>query len=76
MAILVCFTAIWHIWYPFGTFCIRLVHFSGLGIMYQEKSGNPGNELATFTLLFRQIRLTGKLKNRKKQNYFLLFAVI
>jgi hypothetical protein len=24
------------------TFCIHLVHFSGYGIMYQEKSGNPG----------------------------------
>jgi hypothetical protein len=24
------------------TFCVRLVHFSGLGIMYQEKSGTPG----------------------------------
>jgi hypothetical protein len=37
----VCFTALWHILCPFSTFCIRLVHFSGLGIMYQEKSGNP-----------------------------------
>jgi hypothetical protein len=26
---------------PFGTFCAHLVHFSGFGIMYQEKSGNP-----------------------------------
>jgi hypothetical protein len=25
----------------FGTFCIHLVHFSGFGTMYQEKSGNP-----------------------------------
>jgi hypothetical protein len=26
---------------PFGTFCVELVHFSGFGIMHQEKSGNP-----------------------------------
>jgi hypothetical protein len=42
---------IWDILSPFGTFCIHLVHFvfiwyifSGFGIMYQEKSGNPGPE--------------------------------
>jgi hypothetical protein len=34
---------IWYILWPFGTFCIYLVHFSGLGIMYQEKSENPGD---------------------------------
>jgi hypothetical protein len=28
--------------WPFGTFCTHLVHFSGFGIMYQEKSGNSG----------------------------------
>jgi hypothetical protein len=27
--------------WPFGTFCVNLVHFSGFGIMDQEKSGNP-----------------------------------
>jgi hypothetical protein len=26
---------------PFGTFCVHLVHFSGFGILFQEKSGNP-----------------------------------
>jgi hypothetical protein len=39
------FMAIWNILRTlgiFGTFCIHLVHFSGFGIMYQEKSGNPG----------------------------------
>jgi hypothetical protein len=25
----------------FGTFYVPLVHFSGFGIIYQEKSGNP-----------------------------------
>jgi hypothetical protein len=33
---------IWDTLWPFGTFCIHLVHFYGFGIMYQEKSGNPG----------------------------------
>jgi hypothetical protein len=32
---------IWDILLPFGTFCVHLVHFSGFGIMYREKSGNP-----------------------------------
>jgi hypothetical protein len=42
------------IWYIF----VYLVHFSGFGIMYQEKSGNPAAEiglrqpLAAFTSLF------------------------
>jgi hypothetical protein len=35
------FADIWDVSYPFGTFCVHLVHFSGFGIMYQEKSGNP-----------------------------------
>jgi hypothetical protein len=36
--------AIWDILWPFGTFCIHSVHFSCFGIMYQEKSGNPGRD--------------------------------
>jgi hypothetical protein len=36
------FTDIWELLCPFGTFCVDLVHFSGFGITYQEKSGNPG----------------------------------
>jgi hypothetical protein len=39
------FTGIWDILRPFGTFCVRLVHFSGFGIMFQEKSGNPETDL-------------------------------
>jgi hypothetical protein len=35
------FVFIWYIFCSFGTFCVRLVHFSGFGIMHQEKSGNP-----------------------------------
>jgi hypothetical protein len=27
---------------PFGTFCVRLVHFFGFGILYHEKSGTHG----------------------------------
>jgi hypothetical protein len=34
---------IWDILLPFGTFCVHLVHFSVFGIMYKEKSGNPGS---------------------------------
>jgi hypothetical protein len=33
---------IWDILLPFGTFSVHLVHFSVFGILYQEKSGNPG----------------------------------
>jgi hypothetical protein len=36
------FMEIWGILCPFGTFCIHLVHFTGFGIMNQDKSGNPG----------------------------------
>jgi hypothetical protein len=36
------FTDSWDILRQFGTFYVTLVHFSGFGIMYQEKSGNPG----------------------------------
>jgi hypothetical protein len=35
------FTDIWEILWPFGSFSAHLVYFSGIGIMYQEKSGNP-----------------------------------
>jgi hypothetical protein len=41
MAILEYFTDIWDILWPFVTFCVHLVHFSDLGNIYQEKSGNP-----------------------------------
>jgi hypothetical protein len=34
-------TDILDILWPFGTFCVHLVQFSGFGIMYLEKSGNP-----------------------------------
>jgi hypothetical protein len=35
------FTAIWYMLWPFGIFYDYLVYFSSLGILYQEKSGNP-----------------------------------
>jgi hypothetical protein len=38
------FVEIWNILRPFGTFCIHLVHFTGFGIMHQEKSGNPARD--------------------------------
>jgi hypothetical protein len=39
------FTAIWYILMPFGMFCGNLVYFSRFGMLYQEKSGNPGQDL-------------------------------
>jgi hypothetical protein len=35
------FIDIWDIEWPFGAFCVHLVHFSGFGNTYHEKSGNP-----------------------------------
>jgi hypothetical protein len=35
------YTDIWDILWPFGTFCVHLVHFSGFVIMYHEISGTP-----------------------------------
>jgi hypothetical protein len=32
----------------FGTFCVHLVHFSGFGIKYQEKSGNPAQNIQIY----------------------------
>jgi hypothetical protein len=38
-------------WCNFGAilvqFCVNLVQFSGFGIIYQEKSGNPGPDECT-----------------------------
>jgi hypothetical protein len=45
---------IWYILCSFGTFCVRLVHFSGFGIMQHEKSGNPGWVGDFFTETFRR----------------------
>jgi hypothetical protein len=43
----------------FGIFCVHLVYFSGFGIKYQEKSGNPGFKLKSkaFFLLCFQIKM-------------------
>jgi hypothetical protein len=35
---------VWDILWPFGTFRVNLVHFFVFGIVYQEKSGNPGTK--------------------------------
>jgi hypothetical protein len=42
------FTYIWDILGPFGTFCRYSVHFSGLGILCQEKYGNPAPNVKKF----------------------------
>jgi hypothetical protein len=39
------FTDIWDILLPLYTVCVRSVHFSGFGIMYHKKSGNPGAQV-------------------------------
>jgi hypothetical protein len=51
------FMAIWKILRTLGIFYDYLVHFvfiwcifSGFGIMYQEKSGNPGQAAACFKM--------------------------
>jgi hypothetical protein len=44
---LVNFTAIWYNLRSFGIFCSYLVFFSVLGMLYQEKPGNPGLHTGT-----------------------------
>jgi hypothetical protein len=44
---------IWDILWPFGTFCIRLVHFSGFGLMCQTNLA---------TLLHPRRKLTSALR--------------
>jgi hypothetical protein len=41
---LVYFMDIWSILYLFGIFCGYLEYFSRFGMLYQEKSGNPGTK--------------------------------
>jgi hypothetical protein len=41
---LVYFLAIWYIFWQFGIFSGNLVYFWQFGILYQEKSGNPGGK--------------------------------
>jgi hypothetical protein len=49
------FTDIRDILWPFGTFYVNLVHFSGFGIMYQEKSGNLARTQSAQTSLLSEI---------------------
>jgi hypothetical protein len=63
------FIATWKILWRFWVFYDHLVHFlliwfifSGFGIMYQEKSGNPGNDVYRFKKIlpvFRWLRPHG-----------------
>jgi hypothetical protein len=59
------FTDIWYILWPFGIFCVYLVHFPRFGIKYWEKSGNPGapSQVNTLNLLCnsRLMSARGKL---------------
>jgi hypothetical protein len=36
------FADLWDILWQFGTFCVHLVLIFCFGVMYREKSGNPG----------------------------------
>jgi hypothetical protein len=42
--LLINFLATWNILRAFGIIHGHLVHFSGFGIMFKEKSGDPGVE--------------------------------
>jgi hypothetical protein len=43
--LLVHFTVLWYILWTLGRVRRNLVYFSRLGILYQEKSGNPAKQL-------------------------------
>jgi hypothetical protein len=60
-------TDVWDILSSFGTFCVHLVHFSGLGNIYREKSGNPGQRTrnASPTFLFIGSRCVNQLSRRR-----------
>jgi hypothetical protein len=45
MEIMDIYITIWYI------LCIHLVHFSGFGILHQEKSGNPDNNDSDYDML-------------------------
>jgi hypothetical protein len=51
---------LWDIFRPFDTFCIHLVHFSGFGIMYQEK------KLATLISMAELLRSQNFFPSSKK----------
>jgi hypothetical protein len=45
------------IWY----ICVDLVHFSCLGVMYQEKSGNPGQQRLVTPSFFANFDHRGRI---------------
>jgi hypothetical protein len=59
---LICFMAIANILWRFGTFYDHLVHFSGFGIMYQEKSGNLVENAQCLNFCSNYIRSTFDIK--------------
>jgi hypothetical protein len=60
---LVYFVAIRPIFLPLGIFCGLLVYISRFGLLYQEKSGNPGSKILFWLdlLSFRFLVSTGQL---------------
>jgi hypothetical protein len=55
-----------------GTFCIHLVHFSGFGIKYQEKSGNPGSPKYQTVIALKSVRQTNQIS---VQEWILLICI-
>jgi hypothetical protein len=50
---------IWDILLPFDTFVFVWYIFSGFGIMYQEKSGNPGGNQTGWKQLIKNPEFSG-----------------
>jgi hypothetical protein len=61
------FMGIWKILCPCSTFCVHLVHFSGFGIMDQEKSGNPVMLLRTGLIILMPNNRGSKLGLPKRK---------
>jgi hypothetical protein len=59
---LVHFTVFCYILLTFGIVRGNLVYFSRFGILYQEKSGNPGSKIGTVSIYFS----FGALKTNSK----------
>jgi hypothetical protein len=73
------FMYIWDILLPFRTFCVRLVLFvfiwyifSGFGIMYHEKSGNPDREQQQRRFYGRRSNSEKKLLTKKWKKFIFL----
>jgi hypothetical protein len=55
--LVVYFVAIWSILLTFGIFCGHVVYFSRIGMLYQEKSGNPAEEAKYLTDCLKKVSI-------------------